>query len=225
MQHPAKIQVALLRGQTGLRHLVLHQREVRHELASAEIGPVEALSLGGATIEHRQVLGLGVIGLGGAGEHEVRLDDVGYISQQGGGALLPIILNECSQFLRRAAPHRLADVAGGDLVTQFIATQILEADGLQDMDAVDYPADGGLPVDRLEDPARCGGGHRVVGHPFDLHLGPGEAGILTPHVKPHPVRHHTALARTPPFWRAAPAGVTFTVPDVLSNRVDLGEPA
>ena len=167
----------------------LDQLEVGGEFPGTEIRAMEALTLGGTAVEHRQVLRLGIVGHGGVGEGEMRLDDVGHVPQQSGGALLPVALDDRAQAVDSPAPHRLSNVPGRNLAAQLVAAQILEADRLQDMDAVDRPADGGLPVDRLQD-AACGGGrHHVVRYPLDFHLRPREAGVLAPDVQFHSVSH------------------------------------
>src|SRR5690606_34409658 len=49
--------------------------------------------------------------------------------------------------------HCLPDLAGGGLVTNLVAADGLETDRFQHMNAVDDPADRGLPVDGFEDTA------------------------------------------------------------------------
>ena len=83
----------------------------------------------------------------------MRLDDVADIAQHGGGALLAIFLDEGAQAFGCPPAYRFANVGDRNPAAQLIAAQVLEADGLQDMDAVDHPPNGGLPVDRLQDTA------------------------------------------------------------------------
>ena len=188
VQHPAEILVTLVRRQFGSRHRVPHEREVGRELAGPQIGAMKTLPARRAAVEHGEMLGLRV-SVAGGGQQEVRLDDVGHAAQQHRGSLLPIVLDEGPEARGRTGLDGLADAARRDLAAQFVAPEVLEADGLQDVNPVDHPADGRFPVNRLENPARGRGRQRVVGHPLDLHLRPGEAGVLAPDVQLHAVGH------------------------------------
>jgi hypothetical protein len=110
----------------------LDQPEARGEFARAEAGLMEALALAGAPVERV--------------EFEAGGDDIGDVSQHGGGALLACAFDNKRRPAR--SPLRIARraLAAGTLLPT-VATDRLETDRLQDVDGFDYPADGGFPVD------------------------------------------------------------------------------
>ena len=55
---------------------------------------MEALTAGGAAVEHVQVLSFGVVWASLVGQLEVSLDDIRDIDQNGGRALLTIFFNK-----------------------------------------------------------------------------------------------------------------------------------
>src|SRR4051794_39216850 len=97
------------------------------------------------------------------------------------------------QPLQAVAIHRRFDLARRRFAADFVSADRLKADGLQNMDPVDHPADRGLPVDRFEDAASGRGGHHVVGDAFDLQLGACKAGMIAPNLQSDSVCHGTPL--------------------------------
>src|SRR5690606_25805467 len=114
------------------------------------------------------------------GQLEVCLDDIGHVAQQGGGALLPVILDQAGQLVGASGFHGFANACRRQLAAHLIAPQRFEADRLEDMYTVHYPANRRLPVDGFENPARGGRGNDVVGDALHLHLGSSETGPLSP---------------------------------------------
>lgn len=80
----------------------------------------------------------GVIGQGEAGGDEI-ID----LDQDGGGTSLPVVGGDSRQGLKGTVPHGMAHRGNRDAVTDLVAAQRLEADWLEDMDAVDDPAQPG----------------------------------------------------------------------------------
>ena len=64
-------------------------------------------------------------------------------------ALLTVFVDQKLQAFEISAVHRLLDLARRGLVTDLVAADRLKPDGFEDVDAVDRPADGRLPVDSL----------------------------------------------------------------------------
>ncbi len=187
VEHPAEFFVELLGEELarGERGVALNEGEAGGELAVAEARLVKALAGAGATVEHVEVFAFAVFG-GKVGacffkavveDFEVGFDQVGDIAQQRGSTLLAGFFDE--------------DAGGGDPFTvhggssrsagfgsHFVAADIGEANGLENVKAVDDPADLGFPVDGFKDAAGGGRGDDIVAHALDLHFGPGEAGEI-----------------------------------------------
>ena len=183
MQHLVAVPVTLVSRRLGLRHRIPCQRKVGREPAGAQVRAVATPPSGRTSVEHGEMLGLGTASTGGTGQIEVCLDDLGNMAQQGRGSLLPVVLDEGAEARGRAAHHGLTDVVRCNLAAEHVAAQVLEADGLLGVDAIDFPADGGLTVNLLQDSTWGRWCHRVVGHPLDLHFRPREAGLLAPDVQ------------------------------------------
>lgn len=185
VEHPAEFLVELVVREFAFGNgiTVFEESEAGGEFAVAEARLMEALAGAGAAVEHVEVFAFAVLG-GEFGtvfleaeieDPEVGFDDVGDIAQEGGGALLAGIFDENADGGDGLSFH--GGCGGGTgLGSDFVAADIGEADGFEDVDAVDDPADLGLPVDGLQNAAGGGGGDDVVGDALDLHLRPGEAG-------------------------------------------------
>ena len=85
VQHPAEIQIASVWMQLGRRHRIVRQREVGRKLASAQVRATNTPPRGQTAVEHGEMLRLRIVGTGGIGQREMRLDLVGNIAQQGCG--------------------------------------------------------------------------------------------------------------------------------------------
>ena len=75
------------------------------------------------------------------------------------------------------------------LFANFIAPNIGEADGIEDVDLIDEPTNLGLPVNGFQDPARSGWSHDVIGDAFDLHFWPREEGVVAGDMECNAVVH------------------------------------
>ena len=75
----------------------------------------------------------------------------------------------------------------------FVAPDVSEADGTENVDAVDDPADLRFPVDGFEDAARGGRCDDVVGDALDFHFRAGEAGEFAGKVEFDAVGHDFRL--------------------------------
>lgn len=186
VEHPAEVLVELFGREFGGRDggAGFEEFEAGGKFAVAEAGLVEALAGAGAAGKDIEVFAFA----GAAGDFrsafvenvgrenfEVGFDDVGDIAQEGGGALLAFVLDEDADGGDKFTFHG-GGGGGGGFGADFVAADVGEADGLEDVDPVDDPADLGFPVDGFEDAAGGGGGDDVVGDAFDLHFGAGEAG-------------------------------------------------
>ncbi len=79
-------------------------------------------------------------GPGLVGQLEMRLDHVGHIDEQRGGALLAVVLDRrCRALLSMPARMAALGACGADLGADLVAAERLEADRLQHVDAVDRP--------------------------------------------------------------------------------------
>jgi len=105
------------------------------------------------------------------------------------GFLLAVFIDQKLQPAQIAPVHRLPDLARRGLVAHLVPADRLEPDRLQHMDAVDDPADGGLPVDGLQYPARGRGRHHVIGQSFDLQFRSGKQGVPSADVQSDTVGH------------------------------------
>ena len=94
--------------------------------------------------------------------------------------------------LPAAGLHGGLDVAGGCDSTDLVAPHADPANRLEHFDPANFPADRRFPQDRLEYRTRGRRRDHVVGHPFDLHFRPGEAGEVTGHFKTK-TRHRSSL--------------------------------
>ena len=72
---------------------------------------MEALATASAPAEHLGVLGLGVVVLGLGRQLEMRLDDVGDVAQDGGGALLAVLVDIEREPVETPGFHGGGDVA------------------------------------------------------------------------------------------------------------------
>ena len=73
--------------------------------------------------------------------------------------------------------------------TDFVAPDVSEADGTEDVDAVDDPADLRLPVDGFENATGRRRSDDVVGDALDFHFRAGEAGEFAGEVEFDAVGH------------------------------------
>jgi len=85
---------------------------------------------------------------------------------------------------RRTAGHRGHQVINRGLLADLVASHRRLANGFQNVDALEDPLHLWLPKHRLKHAARGRGRHHVVRDALDLHLGPSEAGALTPDPQP-----------------------------------------
>lgn len=134
-----------------------------------------ALSLRRAPAEHLDVLSLFVVGFGPLRQFEMRLDDVSDIAQDGGGALLTLLIGVEREPGGAAGVHGSFGQRVTDLRADLVAADAFEANWFEHVDPVDDPANGRLPVDGLKDAARRRRRDDVVADALSLHLGPGEA--------------------------------------------------
>ena len=144
---------------------------------------MEALALGRAPLEHLDVLGGRVVVAGLPGHLKMRFDDVSDVIKHNGCPLLTVGIDREAKALKVAPLHGPPRSRCRDLRGNLVAPDGLEADRPEDVDAVDHPRDGGLPVDRFKDPARRRRGHNIVGDPFDLHFRACEAGVFAPNMQ------------------------------------------
>src|SRR5690606_22436691 len=124
-------------------------------------------------------------------DFEMGVDDVGDIAKEQRGALLAFVLDVEADVGALGAGHDGA-AGGRHFAADFVATNGGEADGIEDVDAVDDPADLRFPVDRFENAASGGGRDDVVGDALGLHFGAGKAGEIAPDVELDTVGHGLA---------------------------------
>ena len=185
MEHPAEGAVFLILWESGVGECggVFDEGEAGGKFAGAEARLVEALAAAGAAVEHVEMLGFAVfmgkfwaVFLEAVLENfEMGFDDVGNILQQGSGALLALVFDDDADGGDALTSHG----SGGGLAgfgANFVAADVGKTDGLEDMNAVDDPADLRFPIDGLKNTAGGGWGDDVVGDALDLHFRPGEAG-------------------------------------------------
>ena len=108
-------------------------------------------------------------------------DEIGNILEEEGGALstyfiLRIIASNSSG--RRFCSIHLS--AGRKLrcFADFVAPDVGESDGVEDVYFIDDPADLRFPVNGFEDTTRGGWCNDVVGDALDLHFRAGEEGVI-----------------------------------------------
>lgn len=105
----------------------------------------------------------GIVARSGPVRHlEMRLDPVGNVAQGKHGPLLPFGGDIHAKLRQIARALRRAGIAVRHLGTNLIAADILKADRFENMDTVDHPDNGGLPVDRLQDAPRGRRGQHIV---------------------------------------------------------------
>jgi hypothetical protein len=198
MEHPAEGAVFLILWKSGGGKWggVFDEGEAGGKLAGAEAGLVETLAAEGAAIEHVEVLGFAVfmgefwaVFLEAMFENfEMGFDDIGNILQQSSGALLTLVLDDDADS-RDVFPFHGSCGGLASLGADFVAADVGKADGLEDVDAVNDPADLRFPVDGLEDATGGGWGDDVVGDALDLHFRSGEAGEVARDVEFDAVGH------------------------------------
>ena len=132
----------------------LDKTKPRGELARPEARLMEALPFAGATIEQIKMLALVVAGPRFRRHLEPRFDHICDVDENGRRPLLAVFVDEQEEIADVAGLHRLANGRSGRLVSNLIAPDGLEANRLQDVDRLDDPADGRLPMNRFEDAAR-----------------------------------------------------------------------
>lgn len=151
---------------------------------------MEALPAAGTPCEHVEVLAFTIPGrqIGAAFLEavikylEASFKDVCDIAKESGGALLSLLLYNKTESGDGLTPHRRCRWRSG-LGSHFVATDIGEADGLENVDAINNPTDLRFPVDGLQNAARSGRSDDVVGDALDLHFRPREAGVFAADVE------------------------------------------
>ena len=153
---------------------------------------MKTLSSAGTPSEHVEMLSFAVFsGEFGTGffkavikYFEVSLDNVTNIAQERSSSLLAIfrIICEDTEQWDGLASHR-SGRGGTGFRSHFVATDIGEADGLENVDAINNPTDLRFPVDGLQNAARSGRSDDVVGDALDLHFRPREAGVFAADVE------------------------------------------
>src|SRR4051794_40187935 len=103
------------------------------------------------------------------------LDQVGYIRENGSGALLTIVINEKVESFDAAPTHRGFDLSRRRLAAHLVAAHGLKADRLQHMDTVNYPTYCRLPVNSFQYATRGGRGHHIIGDALNFHFRAREA--------------------------------------------------
>ena len=73
---------------------------------------METLALAGAAIEYVQMLANRVVRASLFGQFEVRFDNVGDVTQQGGGPLLSVVFDQADQILGAPSLHCPANTGG-----------------------------------------------------------------------------------------------------------------
>src|SRR5690625_3938670 len=172
---------------------------MRRKLTHAHAGLLEALAPASAAVKDIQVLAVSVIWTDPVGQREMRFNHVGHVTQDSGCTLLAVFIHRIAQAGDGAFLHGAIDARAGNLAAHLVAADGFEAYGLEDVDALDVPADGRLPVDGLQDAARGRGRDDVVGDAFHLHLRAGEAGALAPDFQLDAVCHRLASIRISKF--------------------------
>jgi CRISPR-associated endonuclease/helicase Cas3 len=163
----------------GYRLVRFDQPERCWKLTRAETRLVKALAPARAAIERVEMLTLIVLGSGLGGVVEMRFNHIFDVNEHGGGALLPILVDNDRQIADVAGIHRLFDRCDRRLVADLVAPDRLTADWLQHMDRVDDPADRWLAVNRLQNSPRGRRRHQIIRDAFDLHFRPCEAREIT----------------------------------------------
>ena len=198
MKHPTEGAVFLIFGECGNWEcgIVLDEGEAGGKFTGAEAGLVEALAVTSAAIEHVEMLSGAVVLRefwaiffeAVIDNFEMGFDDIGDILQQGGGALLSLVFDDDADSGDAFSVH----CSGGGLTglgADFVATDIGKADGLEDMDAVDDPADLRLPINCLKNATGSGWGDHIIRDALDLHFWSGKAGEVAGDVQLDAVGH------------------------------------
>lgn len=198
VKHPAEVAVLLIEGQCagGKRGVVFDQSEAGGKLAATEAGLVEALASAGTALEHVEVFAFAgflrefwATLLEAVVENfEVCFDKIGDVAQEGGGALLAGVFDEDAEVGDGLAFHGSGTGSAG-FDTDFVAPDVSEADGAEDVDAVDDPADLRFPVDGFENATGRRRSNDVVGDAFDFHFRAGKAGEFASEVEFNAVGH------------------------------------
>ena len=109
------------------------------------------------------MLALVIVSTGSGRQREPRADHIGHVGQHCRSALLPVVLDNKREIADVPGFHRGTDRARRGLGTDLVAPDRLKADRLEDVDLLDDPFDGWLPVNRFKDATRGGGRHDIVG--------------------------------------------------------------
>lgn len=146
---------------------------------------MECLAFEGATFEHFEVFASGFIGWdcwavfieAGVEEMNAGFDEVGNILEQKRSALLSVVV-DINPLWRWFLAAELFCRRIRNFFTNLITPDVGEANGVEDVDFIDDPADLRFPIDGFEDATRGGWSDDIVGDAFDLHFGPREEGVI-----------------------------------------------
>ncbi len=122
------------------------------KLATAQAGPVKALPGSGPAGENIQMFSRVIARPGLVRRFKVGLNHIGHLAQHQRGPLLPRILHADVQRCRMF--HGLSRILRRTLAVQLVTAYGIKADGIQDVQLVNYPAYGRLPVQRFKNAAR-----------------------------------------------------------------------
>jgi hypothetical protein len=113
------------------------------------------LTILNASSKNAQMFAFIVIGPSLIGHFEMGLNDICNIPKQCGRTLLPIlaIIDKIVEAFLIA--HSCDGIGFGYFGRYFIATDIIELDGVQNVYCVNHPADGRFPVNRFKNPTSC----------------------------------------------------------------------
>ncbi len=125
------------------------------------------------------VLARVVVRAGLPGQLEMRVDDIGHLTQERCCPLLPVVpvVDTVPGNGLRAA-HRGLHLRIEDLVLDRVAPEGLKPDGVEHGDPVDMPADRRYPVNGLQNPPGSGWRDDIVADALHIHLRAGETGPL-----------------------------------------------
>src|SRR5215469_8968564 len=125
----------------------------------------------------------------------MRLNHISDIDEECRGPLLAMVFDDKAETGGRTGAQCTLSIGCVDFDADLVASERLEADRLQHVNAIHGPPDRRLPMDRFKNTAGRRRRHHVIRDAFHLHLWAREAGPLTPDVQSDAVRHVSSLLR------------------------------
>ena len=114
------------------------------------------------------------------GHYEMRFDDVVYVAEHHGGALLCFFFS--IDIGTSPSVGFTQDFVTGNLEWYFVASNVDETDGIADVDTVYYPTKAIMKIYAFHHSAGGTGRGNVIADTLNLHFRPGEARVVAPHL-------------------------------------------